>query len=108
MVNGKNATPCCAFVSGFAPKENLGETSDYMYSRITVRDGTHVVWDTGDPGGNSEGTDTVLPEPVVIDTFEIVAPTHGAFERLAGRNKSTGSDRSEKITKRDEINLRRE
>jgi hypothetical protein len=37
----------------------------------------------GDPSDDHEGAG----DPLVIDAFTIVAPTHGAFARLKGRRR---------------------
>ena len=82
VVARHRAAPWCAFASGFAPKASLGETSDFTFSRVVVRSDAVLTWEqvsAGDP------SDAHVPSPKVIDTFTIVAPTHGAFARLGPR-----------------------
>ena len=86
VVGAHRAVPWCAFTSGFAPKASRGETSDFTFSRVVVRSDAVLTWEqvsAGDPSDDHEGAG----DPLVIDAFTIVAPTHGAFARLKGRRR---------------------
>ena len=86
VVGAHRAAPWCAFTSGFAPKASRGETSDFTFSRVVVRSDAVLTWEqvsAGDPSDDHEGAG----DPLVIDAFTIVAPTHGAFARLKGRRR---------------------
>jgi len=90
--SSKSAAPWCAFTSGFAPRENLGETSDFTFSRITIFDEVTLRWEQISAGDPSIELGASAIDPIVIDAFTIEAPTHGAFSRLENLRSKDGDD----------------
>lgn len=77
-----DASPWCAFQSGFAP--HGGRTADFTYSRITVHNDSTLEWEQI----------SALAAGAVIDRFYVETPVHGSFAGPKEKKSSASAGES--------------